>query len=69
MYFDDNRDGDPNHATIITKIVKNKGTNNMIYYSAHTEPRKDKPLSYYFGQENEKNAQAIIVRMKEDVTL
>ena len=42
MYFDEDGDGIPNHATIISKINRD-----MIYYAAHTEPRRMQKLTYF----------------------
>lgn len=42
MYFDDDANGNPNHATIISSV-----DSNMIYYSAHTSSRFDEPLTTY----------------------
>jgi hypothetical protein len=45
MYFDDNGDGIPDHATMISSV---KST--MINYTAHTKPRYDEPLTTFFLQ-------------------
>ena len=43
MYFDNNDDGDVNHATIVTDV-----SDNMVFYGAHTEPRFDQEVTTFF---------------------
>ena len=43
MYFDNNGDGDINHATIVTKV-----SDNMVFYGAHTEPRFNQEITLFF---------------------
>ncbi len=44
LYMDDDGDGKPNHAVIVTKIDKK---NKKIYYSAHTNSYYNKCLDEY----------------------
>ena len=56
-YFDDDGNGVPNHATIITKV-----TSNMIYYSAHTSNRRNYKITNYTNQNYK--LKVYIVRMR-----
>ena len=47
----------PHHATIISKIE-----NNMIFYAAHTNSQREKPLSEFF--DDNKNGMAYILKIK-----
>ena len=47
----------PHHATIISKIE-----DDMIFYAAHTESRKEEKLSNFFN--NNKNGVAYILKIK-----
>ena len=44
LYMDDDGDGVPNHAVIISSINRKK---KIIYYAAHTNPHKKKDLEEY----------------------
>ena len=44
LYMDDDGDGVPNHAVIISSINRKK---KKIYYAAHTNPHKKKDLEEY----------------------
>ncbi len=62
MYFDEDGDGIPNHATIISKINRD-----MIYYAAHTEPRRMQKLTYFL--DGTPNHKAYIVILRDKVIL
>ncbi len=50
MYLDDDGNGIPNHAVIISKVSYGK----MIYYAGHTKSRYDWPLSKYLNNQSKK---------------
>ncbi len=58
IYFVSTDDTEPHHAVLITKVEDGE-----IYYSAHTDSHKDKPLSQVLGKGNE---YVYIVRIKDD---
>lgn len=58
LYFDENRDGVPNHAAMISKV-----DSGMLYYTAHTFARFNQPLSAYFCTRNNE-ARVYIIKLK-----
>ncbi len=60
MFLDDDGDGTPNHATIISSVVADSGS---ILYAAHTKPRDDYDVYEYYLSENKKY-RAIIIKIR-----
>jgi len=58
MYLDPDGNKKPNHATIITKIA-----DGMIYYTAHTENRKNASILKKYFQNYGMNAKAYILHL------
>ena len=59
IYFDDNNDGIPNHAAIITKI-KNK----KIYYTAHSTSNMNKDLEKYLDHKAKSKKRVYAIALK-----
>ena len=64
MLFDNNSDGKPDHATIISKIDKEKG---VIYYAAHTESRDYRDVKEFFSSVFNSSAMIIIISDKKNI--
>lgn len=47
----------PHHATIISKIE-----DDMIFYAAHTEPRKEEKLSNFFKKDSQRTAYILKIK-------
>ncbi len=60
IYFDNDIDGAPDHAAIISKV-----DSRMVFYCAHTFSRYNQPLSNYFKTGNK--GQIYIVMLKDNV--
>lgn len=62
LYMDDNGDGKPNHAVIITEINKSK---KRIYYAAHTDSHKGKNLEEHLTHKSGSKKKVYAIAIKD----
>ena len=62
MYMDDNGDGKPNHAVIITKVDTKK---KKIYYAGHTSNRKTMDLESYLSHKSRSKKKVYAIALKD----